>query len=54
MNTLNFFGIYPDSIERADEICQKVLEHANFNDNEINELYDGIYDEFYNYMGANL
>ena len=50
MNTLSFFGIYPDSIERADKICQKILKHANFNDNEISELYDGIYDEFYNYM----
>ena len=29
---------------------KELMRHANFSTDEINELYDGIYNEFYNYM----
>lgn len=46
-DTLSYFGIYPDEIERADEICQDVLEHLGVSDNEIDRMYSEAYDDFY-------
>lgn len=48
MNTLSFFGIYPDEVERVNEICQDILNHAHATDREVNDLYDMIYNMFYN------
>lgn len=43
---LSFFSIYPDEIERADEICQDVLERLGASDREIDRVYSKTYDNF--------
>ena len=52
MNTCNFFGIYPDEIERASDICTETLEHMGLSNNEIDELYDNMHEEFYSFCGT--
>ena len=46
MDTLRFFGIYEDALERADEYCQDVLKNARL-ENKIDSVFDEAYDEFY-------
>ena len=45
---LSFFGIYPDEIERVDEICQDTLEHLGASDEEIDNVYDEARGDFFN------
>ena len=52
MKACNFFGIYPDEIERASDICTETLEHMGLSNNEIDELYDEMYDEFREMTGC--
>lgn len=48
MNVLNFFGIYEDALERADEYCQDVLTNAGL-ENKIDSVFDEAYDRFYEF-----
>ena len=47
-DTLSYFGIYPNEIERVDEICQDVLEHLGASDDEIDRVYSEAHGNFYN------
>lgn len=47
-NKLGYFGIYPDEVERVDEICQDILEHLGASDDEISDVYDEARGNFYN------
>lgn len=46
-NIMRFLGIYPEKIEKADIMCMQTLEMIGVSDEEINELYDDIYDMVY-------
>lgn len=42
MNGCSFFGIYPYTIEKVNDICHTVLCNAGFNIDEIDEIYGRI------------
>lgn len=46
MDTLCFFGIYENALEKADEYCQDVLKNAGL-ENKINSVFHEAHDEFY-------
>lgn len=39
MSICSFFGIYPNAIEKVNDICYNVLCNAGFNIDEIDEIY---------------
>ena len=40
MNAYKFFGIYPETIEMAAEMCEAAMEKLGFTVNEIDDMYD--------------
>ena len=46
-NIMKFLDIYPEKIEKADMACMQTLEMMGISDDEIDELYDDIYDMVY-------
>ena len=46
-NIMRFLDIYPEKIEKADMMCMETLEMMGVSDEEIDELYDDIYDMVY-------
>lgn len=46
-NIMRFLDIYPEKIEKADIMCMQTLEMMGISDDEIDELYDDIYDMIY-------
>lgn len=46
-NIMRFLDIYPEKIEKADMMCMETLEMMGISDDEIDELYDDIYDMIY-------
>ena len=46
-NIMRFLDIYPEKIEKADIACMETLEMMGVSDEEIDELYDDIYDMVY-------
>ena len=48
METLNFFGIYENALEKADEYCQDVLKNAGL-ENKIDSVFHEVYNQFYEF-----
>ena len=46
-NIMRFLDIYPKKIEKADMMCMQTLEMMGVSDEEIDELYDDIYNMVY-------
>ena len=46
-NIMRFLDIYSEKIEKADIACMQTLEMMGVSDDEIDELYDDIYDMIY-------
>ena len=48
MDTLIFFGIYKNALEKADKFCQDVLNNAGLKD-KIDSVFDEAYNRFYEF-----
>lgn len=48
MEILNFFGIYKNALEKADEFCQDVLRNAGL-ENKINSVLNEAHNQFYEF-----
>ena len=46
-NIMRFLDIYSEKIEKADIACMQTLDMMGVSDDEIDELYDDIYDMIY-------
>lgn len=40
MDIINYFGIYPDDLKRADRICKNALNKYGADDGEINGVFE--------------
>lgn len=47
MDIINYFGIYPDDLKRADRICKNALKKYGADDGDINGVFEYAYHLFY-------
>lgn len=47
MDIINYFGIYPDDLKRADRICKNALKKYGADDEDINSVFEYAYHLFY-------
>ena len=40
MDIINYFGLYPDDLKRADRICKNALNKYGADDGEINGVFE--------------
>ena len=50
MDIINYFGIYPDDLKRADRICKNALKKYGVDDMEIDCVFVYAYNVFYKHV----
>lgn len=50
MDIMNYFGIYPDDLKRADRICKNALKKYSADDVEINSVFAYACNVFYQHV----